>query len=419
MNRKLSFPVSRLLLSFVCAFWFVNGSAQEPNNAADRQLRALIDEAWQWELEVDPFVATEVGVQIGQDRLPDDRPESLLANDQKRATFLNQLKAIPFEQLSGSSRTDHQVFQLRLSNQRDEFRFGNHLMPISNRAGYHVTFPELPTTMRLETERDYQNYVARLNDFHRYSKEQLHWMREGVRQGKTMPAIILRGAPDQIRAQIVDKPADSLLYGPFTKPKPASISDSQWSTLSEAATKAIESSVLPAYRELLSFMESEYLPACRGSISASALPDGRDFYRYRVRNFTTLDLSPDEIHSIGMREVQRIKAEMQEVIKRTGFEGSFNEFVEKLRTDKQHYADTPEELLSYAATLCKRIDGQLPTLFRKLPRTPYGIKEIPAFVAPQTTSAYYWPPAGDGTRAGFYFLNTYNLSRDPNTKWKP
>ena len=405
--------ISRLWLPIVCLFWCLNVSAQGPNESADTQLRTLIDQAWQWELEIDPFVATEVGVQVGQDRLPDDRPETQVTNDQQRAKFLERLKAIPFEQLSVSSRTDYQVFQLRLSNQRNEYRFGNHLMPISNRAGYHVTFPELPTTMRLETEMDYQNYVARLNDFHRYSKEQLHWMREGIQQGKTMPAIILRGAADQIRAQIVDKPTDSLLYGPFTKPRPTVIPESQWLALSEAAEQAIESSVLPAYRELLTFMESEYLPACRGSISASALPDGRNFYRYRVKNFTTLDLSPDEIHSIGMREVERIKSEMQQVMKRTGFEGSFNEFVEKLRTDKQHYAQTPEELVSYAATLCKRIDGQLPTLFRKLPRTPYGIKEIPAFVAPQTTSAYYWPPAGDGTRAGFYFLNTYNLSARP------
>ncbi len=283
-----------LLFTFVFCCFAMALSASAPVHAqqtaetkSDQALRALVDEVWNWELSIDPWLSTDVGAPTGQDRLPDDRPETLASHDLQRAAFLERLHTIALDSLTPSSQIDYQVLELRLSNQRNEYRFGNHLMPISNRAGYHVLFPELPTTMRLESEADYQNYVSRLKDFHRYSQEQIALMREGLAQGKTMPAIILRGAPDQIKAHVVDDAKTSLLFGPFTKSKPSSITDTHWQSLSDSALEAIETSVIPAYRELLTFMQTDYLPQCRSTISASALPDGRDFYRYRVKSFTT------------------------------------------------------------------------------------------------------------------------------------
>ena len=176
---------------------------------------------------------------------------------------------------------------------------------------------------------------------------------------------------------------------------------------------AIAESVVPGYRQLLEFMTKEYVPACRQQIGASALPRGREFYRYRVKHFTTLDIDPEQIHETGLAEVKRIKAEMQDVIQRVGFEGDFAAFVEHLRTDPKFYVDTPEQLMKETGLVLKRIDGELPKLFETLPRTPYGIREIPDFIAPRTTTAYYQPPAGDGTRAGFYYVNTYNLKSRP------
>jgi uncharacterized protein (DUF885 family) len=161
-------------------------------------------------------------------------------------------------------------------------------------------------------------------------------------------------------------------------------------------------------------MRDEYVPNCRGTIAASALPNGRDFYRHCTRKFTTVDdLTPEEIHAIGKQEVERIRGEMDEIIDRVGFEGDFAAFTEKLRTDPKFYAKTPKELVEYTSGILKRIDGQLPTLFGKLPRMPYGVREVPEFIAPQATFAYYQPPTGDGTRAGFYYLNTYNLPARP------
>jgi uncharacterized protein (DUF885 family) len=155
------------------------------------------------------------------------------------------------------------------------------------------------------------------------------------------------------------------------------------------------------------------VPSARGSIGASALPDGRDFYRHRVRKYTTLDITPEEVHQTGLAEVARIRAEMQEIMRQVEFDGDFAEFVEYLRNEPKFYAETPEGLMKEAALILKRIDGKLPELFGRLPRMPYGLREIPAYIAPRTTSAYYQPPTGDGTRAGFYNLNTFNLKSRP------
>ena len=160
-------------------------------------------------------------------------------------------------------------------------------------------------------------------------------------------------------------------------------------------------------------MAEEYVPNCRTTVGASALPGGRDFYRHRVKKFTTLDTTPEEVHKVGLREVKRIRGEMQQIIERVGFEGDFAEFVTHLRESPQFYAKTKDQLLERCASILKKADGELPAMFGYLPRTPYGLKPIPDYIAPKTTSAYYQRPAGDGTKAGFFFLNTHNLSGRP------
>jgi uncharacterized protein (DUF885 family) len=183
--------------------------------------------------------------------------------------------------------------------------------------------------------------------------------------------------------------------------------------LSGEARRAIAESVVPGYRRFLAFMRDEYVPAARGSIAASALPKGREFYRHRVRQFTTLELTPEQVHEVGLAEVARIRKEMDDAIRDAHFEGDFNAFVEFLRSDPRFYVDTPEKLLKEVSLTLKKMDGQLPKLFKTLPRTPYGIREIPAYIAPSTTTAYYQPPPGDGTLAGFYYVNTFNLKSRP------
>ena len=176
---------------------------------------------------------------------------------------------------------------------------------------------------------------------------------------------------------------------------------------------AIADVLIPAYERFRQFMAEEYEPSFRDSVGISAVPGGREFYRHRVRKYTTLDVTPEEVHQTGLAEVKRIRAEMDDIIKQVEFEGDFAAFTDFLRNDEQFYPETKEELLKEVSHALKKMDGQLPDLFGRLPRMPYGLKEVPDYVAPRTTSAYYQRPSGDGTKAGFFFINTYNLKSRP------
>ncbi len=171
--------------------------------------------------------------------------------------------------------------------------------------------------------------------------------------------------------------------------------------------------MVPAYQRFADFLENEYLPACRDSLGASALPRGTEFYRDRILRFTTLELTPDELHQTGLDENARIRGEMESIVSAVEFDGDLKAFIHHLRTDPKFYPKTADELLKAVALILKTADGRLPELFGRLPRIPYGIRQIPDYIAPQTTAAYYWPPSTDGKRAGFYYINTYNLSSRP------
>jgi uncharacterized protein (DUF885 family) len=183
--------------------------------------------------------------------------------------------------------------------------------------------------------------------------------------------------------------------------------------LAEAGARAIASAVIPAYAALADFLRDEYLPGARDDAAASSLPNGADFYAHRLRYYTSLDLTPESVHATGVSEVARIRAEMEALIARTGFQGDLRGFIDFLRSDPRFYAQTAETLLQATAYVLKRMDGELPRLFQTLPRLPYGIRAIPDYAAPGNTTAYYQPGAGDGTRAGMYYVNVYDLPSRP------
>jgi uncharacterized protein (DUF885 family) len=237
-------------------------------------------------------------------------------------------------------------------------------------------------------------------------------MRTGLREGVTIPRVVLDGVVADLDAQLVTDPTQSRFYVPFTT-IPATIPEAERARLEREGAEAVRTSVLPGYRAFRDFMADEYIPAARTTLGASELPGGRAFYTHRVQMYTTLEVTPDEVHERGLAEVRRIRAEMQTIIDQTGFAGTFAGFLAFLRTDPQFYATSAEELLEKNAVVLKRMDGQLPRLFRTLPRTPYGIRPIPDYMAPKMTTAYYRPPAGDGSTAGYYYINTYDLKSRP------
>ncbi|HEV3137728.1 MAG TPA: DUF885 domain-containing protein, partial [Pirellulales bacterium] len=407
--------MNRLLVPWLAAIAVLAcfmGPVANGEPTGNQQLAELFRESWEFTLEEDPLFATQTGDSRFNDRLP----RETLADQQRRLAvegrFLARLEAIPRGPLSRADQINYDIFGRLRRDAIAEYEFQTYLLPITNRSGFHVSFPELPREVPLSTTRDYENFIARLRAFDRYVDDNIELMREGIKQGMTMPGVVLADADKSLAPHIVDDPTHSVLYRPFEK-FPDMFSDADRKRLASEGKSAIAESVVPGYRKLLVFVSREYLPACREQIGASALPRGREFYRHRVRRFTTLEIAPQEVHDTGMAEVRRIRGEMEAVIKRVGFQGDFPAFVEFLRSDPQFYVDTPERLLKEVSLVLKRMDGELPRLFKALPRSPYGIREIPDFIAPRTTTAYYMPPSGDGRRAGYYYVNTYNLKSRP------
>jgi uncharacterized protein (DUF885 family) len=372
----------------------------------------LFTDHWDAFLLWEPTSATFFGDHRFDDQLP-------AATEEHFADWLKQLKKfrarlgrIERAGLEAGDRLNYDYFARMLDSEIGMLELHSYRLPISKTGGFHTSFPDLYQFSPFDTVRDYENYLARLGKLRVHFDEHIGLMRHGLRTGFIPPRVTLEGVDASLRAQIVDDPAQSVFYEPF-KQFPTAIGGVDQEQLIEAARETISRSIVPAYKALLKFLNEEYLPASRQSIACADLPNGQEMYRQCIAYFTTLDLSPEQVHATGQSEVRRIRAEMDEVIRQTGFRGDFKAFIEFLRTDPRFYVDTPEALLKETGYLMKRIDGELPRLFKTLPRLPYGIRAIPDFSAPGQTTAYYFPGSGDGTRAGFYYVNTYDLKSRP------
>ena len=409
--------MQRLRIAVLLVLLVALGSApiaQAAQSVSDptSELEALFADDWAFTLQENPLFATHVGMREYNDRLPSVTLDDYARRLEMQRSFVERLLAIDRNSLSPVDQTNYDLFERTKRSGIAELEFRTYLMPITSRSGFHVGFPDLPKRTPLTSVEDYKNYIGRLQAFSTYTDQYIELMRIGVVEGLTVPSVALRGYEESITPHIVSDPIESLLYEPFEE-FPDAISDAQRTRLAEAGRAAIMTSVVPAYRAFLTFMRDEYVPAAREEIAASALPDGQAFYEHRIRRYTTLDLTPRQVHETGLAEVARIRAEMDVIIEEVEFEGDFAEFVTFLRTDPSFYVETPEDLMRETAYVLKRMDGQLPALFRTLPRMPYGIRPVPDFIAPKTSTAYYSRPAGDGTRAGFYYINTYDLSSRP------
>ena len=381
-------------------------------NEADASLLRLLDEAWQRRLDEQPRFATRLGDKRGAGKLAKVDLATQREQLAYRRALRRRLEAIDRDRLSPHHRTNYDMFHRTVENAIREWELQTHLTPITNRTGFHISFPELPKLEPPKSEQDYRHYLSRLRQFRRYTADHIELMREGIREGQVLPSVVLDGIEKTWEPHIVETPSESLLFSPF-RAYPAAFSKRLQQELTQAGKDAVQSNVVAGYQDFRDFMEKEYLPAARGSIAAAALPNGRELYQHRVRMFTTLDVTPEAVHATGLKEVARIRKQMEATPAKVSFAGDYAAFLQHLRTSPEFYPPTPEALLKEVAYALKRMDGRLPELFGKLPRTPYGIKVIPDYVAPRTTSAYYMQPAADGSRGGFYYVNTYNLSSRP------
>ena len=387
-------------------------AAEESDTDAAAALHDLFAREWEVRMRENPLYATSVGRHEYDDRLPDVTPAELAREAEEAQGFLDELAAIDRDALGTRDRVSYDIFADQLENGIKSYEFGSWQIPINADSGFHIGFSRLPEEVPLQTTRDYESYIARLRAFPRYVDEHIANMRIGLERGMTVPKVTLVGYEKSISTHVVDDPTESVFWKPFES-FPVGVPASEHDRLRAEGRQAVMEGAVAGYRAFLEFMTEDYIPNARETIGASELPDGEAYYAFQVHRFTTLDVTPEEVHEIGLREVARIQKEMDEVMAQVGFDGTLQDFIQFLRTDPRFYAKTGEELLKDAAWIAKQMDGKLPSLFKTLPRLPYTVKPVPDDIAPKYTSGRYVGAPKGSTRAGTYWVNTYDLPSRP------
>ena len=391
---------------------------------ATRQFRSFLDADWRRWMTEYPEVATHVGFPGQDDRWTDDSPAGIAQRKKHLADSLATLKSIHRAELPANEQLNFDLYLELLETANEGLQYGDDPFPFRNVVPRSLWMPlnqmggiqqDAADTLAMQphqTVTDYETILKRLAGLPGAVDQQLVLLQDGLKRGYTPPKIALRDLPKQI-ADLT--PADVLaspLLQTFTE-FPANFPEADRARLTEKAKTIYAASVTPAFRKLHDYVASTYLPACRENIAAIALPNGAAAYSFHIRWQTTLNLTPQQIHEIGLSEVKRIRAEMDKVIASTKFQGSFHQFTEFLRNDARFYYDKPDDLVNGYRIIAKRIDPGLAHLFGKLPRLPYGVCPIPDFKAPSQTTAYYQGGSPQAGRPGCYFVNTYNLHARP------
>ena len=365
----------------------------------------LMADTWNWQLTQYPEFASRLGDRRNNDQWTDISLAAYKRRHAEQSEFLRRLRAIDSSRLSAADQLNYDLYRRDLENDLDSYQYKNYLMPMSQRGGVQ-SLESTAETVRLATVQDYEDWLVRLSRVVSVIEQTMELQEEGRKTGYMPPKILMERIPDQISSQLTEEPESSPYFIAFAE-MPDAINAEDQARIRQTAKELIDESIVPAYRRFSRYFDETYLPASRDSIGASSLPDGEAFYEYRVRSFTTTQMTPDEVHRLGLTEVKRIRGEMQLIIDELEFDGNFNDFLNFLRTDPQFYYDTPEELFDGYLAVAKRIDPELVKLFGKLPRMPYGLRPIPDNIAPDTTTAYYNRPAADGSRPGYYYVNLY------------
>lgn len=387
-------------------------SVADEHSQQEKQLHQLVDEIWQYELEVSPLLASSEGVKTYDDKLADISPEGLALRHKRFSDYLSRLSAIDQTQLQRDDVITLLMQKYRIQNYVDLYELNDHFVPITSEYGFHSGLAQLPNRVRIQSAQDSENYLKRLSLVGPQIIQNIAWMREGMNVGMTQPKAVLQGFEESVAPLITDSADQSSFYKPFLSLDENRFNEEQVKSWQANAKQIIEQQITPAYQTFYDFLVDEYIPGARDDIAAISWPNGKALYQNRIRYYTTTDLTADEIHQIGLKEVARIRSEMQSIVDSLKFDGDINEFIQFLRTDPQFYAETPEELLIHASYISKQMDAKLPQLFNLLPRTPYGVAPVPDAIAPKYTTGRYVSPQRDD-QPGYYWVNTYALDKRP------
>ena len=376
------------------------------------QLRALFDEYWEYQMRTYPTLATYQGDKRYDSLLTDLSPEARKAGEAKTREFLDRLKKIDLSQVDDDDRVSADMFELTLNRAIEAEPFKNYTMPIDQQDGPHLDFPNLLTAITFQSEQDYINFYKRMLAFPKFVDQTISDMREGMQLGLVATRINIEPVLTQIESFVIDDPSKSVFYQPITENK-AKLGEEQLARLGEQYKSAIKNSVIPAYVRLKAFIANEYLPKCRTEFGCWSLPDGKERYTYLIKYHTTLPLTPEEITSIGMKELEKDHAEMDKIIKQVGFKGTRKEFLNYLHTDPKFYYTDKDSLLAGYDHILRAMEKKLPELFDILPKTSCEVKELPSYQSANAPTAYYNGGSKDGSRPGYFMANTYQLNTRP------
>ena len=410
--------IAPLAFALIAAAAVTAAAAAQParsdsaGGAETADFKRLLEEHYAWLLRESPTYATSLGVRDYDNRIEDISVPARERRVKEAQGFLARLERISPNALSPAGRTNHAILKRGLEEAVEANRYPQRDMLFTTYYGWHQGFAGLADNLPFQTQADYESYLARLAQYPKQNDAALAITAEAVRGGHVLPCSVLTGYEKTVGGTIVEDPTKSRFYEPFTRNRPVDVTPAEWADLQARGRRVIAEVINPAYAKHRDFLVNSYIPRCAKVDSIRAQKGGREYYAFRVRQETTTELTPDQIHRIGLGEAKRIRAEMEKVAREAGF-SSRQAFIQDLRTNPQYYAKTPEELLERVALVAKSIDGKMPTYFKTLPRLPYGLRPIPAEIAPGTTTAYYGPGSPETGIAGTYWVNTSKLDQRP------
>ena len=386
--------------------------AQAQAGRDDRRLEQQMAGYWAEYLEAYPLIAAGFGAQGPRDVLDDFGPEARAAQVKRLDDYIEALGKVRVNKLSPASREQFDAYSWMLRNERANLDHNSRYFTFNTVVGWHTMLAQIFLALPYFNEKDYRDLLSRMSQVGRFADQNMALLEEGIAAGYTQPCDSLRGYDATISGYVSADPQKSMFMIPFARMPESIPAEVQAELRTEAAT-LIQEQINPGYKRYAAWFADTYMLVCRKEAGLSSLPGGRAAYDQLLRYYTSLDTDADTVHALGLSEVERIQAEMRQIIKEVEFEGDFAAFLAFLRSDGRFYKTNEQDYLNHVAWVSKSIDGKLPGYFSRLPSNPYGIKPVPAQTAPKTATAYYQPGASDGTRAGQYFVNTYELSSRP------
>lgn len=393
------------VLTALFACFLASGSVAQ-DASASAEFNKLLQDHWQRAEQEQVFFRTDPDAYRPDGKLAEVSIQALARRRAFNESMLARLATIDEAELRGQDRVSYKLFRYEREAERESYQYPGHLFPFTSLFGYHSYFAEAPAKMAFNDAADYQRYIVSLADFPRYNREHIQLLEQAIELGYTHYCESMAGYGATISGLIVDRPQDSVLFAPFSV-MPGTIGAAEQEKLRAQGLALIETSVVPAFEALYQFFEQRYMPECRSEPGISSLEGGADYYAHLLRFFTTTDMSPADIHELGLLETTRIRVEMDAVIRQLGFEGSFREFLDYLRTDPRFYAADSQDLLEKTAYIAKKMDGMMPAFFGRLARNTYAVRPVDG------RGAYYAPGAPDVSAPGIYYINVTDLSAKP------